>query len=316
MTERVIRVLAEGVGFAEGPVITEAGEVVCTSIDRGLLYHLDSQANVSVLAEVGGGPNGLCDLGGEFFVAQNGGNWMVGKEMGGDPPPPADAGVQRVTAAGSVANISTSPLAPNDICPGPDGLLYVTDPTRRRTYDDGRIWRVDPSTGDSEMLYDLDWFPNGIGFGPDPDVLYVASTGAQTIMRLPREPGSGPTKADVFAELPFGFPDGFTFDIDGNLIVCAISKTDDPSELQVWDPSGHLVDRFSPGSGKKYTNAALSGDGTLVISDSHGGMLLGVDWPTGGLALYPRRQTHDAAPDIAPGLRVAHAEAGSPSEAK
>ena len=305
MSFQNVRPLAEDIGFAEGPIISETGEVVFTAIDRGLLYRIDGHGEVAVLAETGGGPNGACDLDGDFYIAQNGGNWMVGLESGFEPPPPAAAGVQRVRADGSVDHVSTLPLAPNDICPGPDGLLYVTDPTRRRTYDDGRIWRVDPKTGESDLLYHLDWFPNGIGFGLEEDAIYVASTGAQQILRLPIEVGSSPRAGEVVIEMPFGFPDGFAFDLEGNMLVCALSKSEPPGEIQVWDTTGVLLDRFSPGPGKKYTNVALSGDGFLVITDSEGGAVLGVPWSVAGLALYPRRHRTPRAPDIADTLKAA-----------
>jgi gluconolactonase len=291
------RTVATGVGFGEGPIITADGDIVFTSIDQGALYRVRDGA-CSVLATTGGGPNGACEIDGEFYIAQNGGNWMVGSERGA-PPPPAQAGVQSVSTDGaSIRYLSTAPLAPNDLCPGPDGWLYVTDPTRRRTYDDGRIWRIDPSTGESQLLYEVSWFPNGIAFGLDDDVMYVASTGAQQIVRLPIAPASHRVAGETAIQMSFGYPDGMAFDLDGNLLVCALSKSAEPGEIQVWDTRGTLLDRYSPGSDKRYTNVALSGDRTLIITDSNGGSLLATDWEAPGLALFPRRHTTRSAPPI------------------
>jgi gluconolactonase len=303
-------VLARGVGFTEGPIVTETGAVVFTSIDQGVLYLIDERGEVSVLALTGGGPNGACDYDGTYFVAQNGGNWMVGRERGLEPPPPAPASVQRIDAGGVAVSITEEPHAPNDLCAGPDGLVYVTDPTRRRTYDDGRIWRVDRATGESELLYELDWFPNGIAFGPEEDAIYVASTGAQRIVRLPTDPRRGRRdSAEVVIEMPSGHPDGLAFDVDGHVLVCAISKTDAPGEIQVWDTAGTLLDGFSRGRANMTTTAAVRGDGTLVVTDSDGGCVLAVDWPVAGAALFPRRLRTRSAPEIAAALRAGRSAA-------
>lgn len=32
---------------------------------------------------------------------------------------------------------------------------------------DGRIWRVDPASGDAELLSSVPWFTNGLAFGLD-----------------------------------------------------------------------------------------------------------------------------------------------------
>ena len=306
MTTHRVRVIARGTGFGEGPVITTKGEIVFVSIDKGIVHRLDAAGAHTALAVVGGGPNGAVgDADDRIYVAQNGGNWMVGRERGdGYEPIPAASGVQVVERDGSFVHLTSEPHAPNDICFGPDGMLYVTDPTRRRTYDDGRIWRVDPSTGVAELLYQLDWFPNGIAFGLEDDAFYVASTGAQEILKLATHPTSPDQRGDVVIRMTFGHPDGMAFDVDGNLLVCALSRTDEPGQIQVWEVTGTLLDHYSPGRHARYTNLALSGDRTIVISDSDGDAMLAIDdWPTVGLALHPLRSASNTSPVLAPALR-------------
>jgi gluconolactonase len=197
--------------------------------------------------------------------------------------------VQVVAPDGMVRWLTRDPIAPNDLCLGPDGLLYVTDPTRRPSRDDGRLWRCDPETGEAEMLLSVPWYPNGIGFGPEDDALYVASTGEREIKRFPLLNGRL-GRPEVVIRMERGHPDGFAFDADGNLIVCAVSMTEAPGELQTWSPNGRLLDVLRPGPGRRYTNAALSADRVLIVTDSDGGRVLAFDsWPTAGLPLHPFR---------------------------
>lgn len=307
---RRVRQLSLGVGFTEGPVITGSGEIVHVSIDQGRLYRIDGEGATALVAELWGGPNGACPgPDEEIFVAQNGGNWM----LGGDSIARTESGVQAVSPGGDVRWVTTAPLAPNDLCFGPDGLLYITDPTRRRTYDDGRIWRCDTASGEAEILETVPWFPNGIAFGLEDDRVYVASTGDSRIITLPLD-GSGRT--EVFVQMDRGFPDGMAFDIEGHLLVGANSHTPGvPGDIQVFDRSGLLVEVIPLGPNCRYTNLAIAGDGTIVVSDSDGGAILAVErWDHPGLALHPRRRTGSSEPGLAPGITNSADSAAQPIE--
>ena len=135
----------------------------------------------------------------------------------------------------------------------------------------------------------MPWFPNGIGFGPD-DALYLASTWKARIGRFAQDDGKLSDERTVI-QMERGYPDGFAFDTEGNLIVGAITTSDDePGDIQIWDSSGTLQDVFEPGPGSKYTNVALTPDRTLIIAASSLGEVLSVeDWPTAGLPLHPFR---------------------------
>ncbi|MFI5387455.1 MAG: SMP-30/gluconolactonase/LRE family protein, partial [Fimbriimonadales bacterium] len=139
----------------------------------------------------------------------------------------------------------------------------------------------------AQLLCSLPWYPNGIGFGLESDVVYVASTGEHQIWRFPIT-GDGLGRPEVFVQMDHGLPDGFAFDVTGNLILAAPGHDGRTGEIQTYDPNGDLIDTFMPGSSIKYTNVALSADRTLVITDADGGSVLAVsDWPTAGIALYP-----------------------------
>jgi gluconolactonase len=268
--------VADGVGFTEGPVVTREGAVVFVSVDRGVVHRADA-GGCRVLAATGGGPNGLAEgADGTLYVAQNGGRWSAA------PRPTFTGGVQAVSPDGDVRWVTQDPIAPNDLCLGPDGALYVTDPTRRPAMDDGRLWRIDPVTGDADLLASVCWYPNGIAFGPD-GAVYVARTGERQIVRY----GDGFGSPEPFCEVE-GLPDGLAWDAEGRLIVCAVGAGR-PGTLEVRDASGGLVDRIAPGPSAHYTNVALSPDGELFVTDADGGQLLRARWPCAGLELHPWR---------------------------
>jgi gluconolactonase len=297
--------VGSGAGFTEGPVIRQDGQVVCTSIDHGCLYALspDGPELPEVLAVTGGGPNGATEgPGGVIYVAQNGGRRPARKW------PYVTGGVQAVGPGGLVSWVTMDPVSPNDLCFGPDGMLYVSDPTRRAARDDGRLWRCDPGSGEAELLASVPYYPNGIGFGLEDDALFVASTGQSAIIRIPVT-AAGLGQPEVFVRMDYGMPDGFAFDRSGNIIVAVVGQTG-PGEIQTYDRSGHLIDTVRPSASAKLTNVALSGDGVLIVTDAAAGAVLAIDgWPERGLALHPFRDRPAPAAGTltAPGRRQAEA---------
>ena len=117
--------------------------------------------------------------------------------------------IQRVTLSGDVRDVATDlpgapPNRPNDLCFGPDGLLYYTDPHNwedLQTIGVGRVARTSLD-GRVELLAEVPLFPNGIAFGPD-DRLYVAQSMTQTLLVMEARPGATPAE---WAKLPAGIP--------------------------------------------------------------------------------------------------------------
>jgi gluconolactonase len=277
-----VQVLAEGLGFTEGPVVAEDGTIYITSITHGRVYRI-IEGRAEVHGEVGGGANGATiDTDGALYVAQNGGRLV---RNGPRWTPDSVGGIQRVSPAGEVSWVTREPIAPNDLCFGPDGLIYATDPTRAPRTSDGRLWRIDPRDGATELLRSVRWFPNGIGFGID-DLLYVASTHALQILRVDVDSGA----EEVVIQLTGGSgPDGFAFDREGNIVIAAIGSEGERGSIQTWSMDGKMIDIFYPGDSRAYTNIAFTPSGDLVIADSSAERaIIAVGWGS-GLPLHPFR---------------------------
>ena len=284
---REVTVLAQGLGFTEGPVVI-GDDVVVTCADQRRICRVDPSGEVTELTVVEGGINGLTlGPGGVLYGAHLWGAHPA------PPGPPSTGGVVAWDEREGLRWVSRDPVSPNDLCFGPDGLLYVTDPTRPfRTHggNDARLWRMDVAdTVPAQLLASLDWFANGIAFGPADDVVYVAATDRAQILRLPLT-GSGLGAAEVAVQLERGVPDGFAFDTAGNLVVACVSLDPAiPGSIQTWSPDGALLDVFEPGSAK-LTNCALTEDGFLFVTASDAGAVLRISgWGSAGLPLHPYR---------------------------
>jgi gluconolactonase len=281
-------ILAEGLAFPEGPIAVGGGEVVFTQI-RGQCLSLYSAGKVTTIAHTGGGANGAT-LGpdGAFYVANNGGLSMGPQGQWRGTPEIAGC-IQRITPSGEQREIAREmpgapPHRPNDLCFGPDGKLYFTDP---HNWEDlahlrpGRVDRMDMD-GRVEQLATVAQFPNGIGFGND-GRLYVAESVTQTVWAYPWTPAAlGP--AERFCTLPKGYPDGFCFAANGDLIVCgSLGDT-----VCIFDARGQLVERLDAPPGTEPTNCCI-GDGRLYVTLSGVGQLAAFEYPDAALPLYPER---------------------------
>ena len=274
-------------------MIRPDGEIVFVSTEQGLLYRI-KDGRCERFAEPGHFPNGATEgRDGTIYITQAGGKRRFG-------PGEGVGGIQAVDRAGTVRWVTQDPISPNDLCFGPDGLLYLTDPTRPRpARDDGRLFRVDVTTGECELLVTIPWYPNGLAFGND-GALYVARSmqweQRPSIVRFPSE-GGRLGKPETFLEMSYGRPDGFLFDAAGNIVIAAIATAERPGEIQTYDRNGKPIDTLVPGPHKEYTNVALGPDRVLIITDGGGKAVLAVDdWPHPGLPLYPFRGAAASAP--------------------
>lgn len=269
--------IGASLGFTEGPLWLPSGELLVTSMSRGLVYCVAIDGSYTeIAAETGGGPNGLA-LGpdGAVYVAQNGNATIQSKS-----PRPVNAGIQAIRD-GVVDDIVVSGCsAPNDLVFGPDGLLWFTDPG----HPEPCIRTLDLFTGRVEKIIQGVPFPNGVAFGLDPDELYVADSERGDIVKFRRSRGSmGEPK--VHAQMPGASPDGIAFDRDGNLFVAAFAT----DEVVVFDPNGDKVATLPTGRGSKPTNICFAGASLdkLVVTAASGGRVLVLDGKYNGRSPSP-----------------------------
>ena len=276
------REVAAGVDFCEGPIWTQGGRLLFTSIDQGCLYELTPEGP-TIRAETGGGPNGLVEgRGGILYVAQNGGS-----ERAEARSSPAEPGIQRVEGE-RVTHLARGLEAPNDLCFGPDGRLYFTDPcglTASGERKPGRVYAL-AEGGKPELLAEGPAYTNGIAFGPDSADLYVAETIGQRVLVYRVRDGALGEPAEFCRTEP-GYPDGMCFDVEGRLYVAATVA----HEVQVFDRQGTRVESLPCGEESMPTNCCFGGpeSKTLFVTESRGGRVLAFDLATPCLPLFPFR---------------------------
>ena len=92
----------------------------------------------------------------------------------------AKGSLLRITPEGAQTTILSGLAYPNGVEVDADGMVYVAE------HDRGRVRRVDPDTGEFEIIAEDLVNPNGLRFSPDWQTLYVGSFGAGTVHAIRR----------------------------------------------------------------------------------------------------------------------------------
>ena len=182
--------MAEGLQFPEGPIALPDGSVLCVEIARGTVSRVEPDGAVTVVAECGGGPNGIAfGPDGRLYVCNNGGMDTEVDDRGrvrlldtlttyvGGSIQAVDVETGRVDTL--YTEVDGRPLrAPNDLVFDAAGGFWFTDHGKQwdRQRDLGGIYYARPDGSHvEEVIFPVE-APNGIGLSPDDQRLYVAET--------------------------------------------------------------------------------------------------------------------------------------------
>jgi gluconolactonase len=183
------RVVAEGLGFVEGPVAMADGSVIVVSLSRGELLRVHPDGSHKVIAKPGGSPNGAA-IGpdGRCYVCNSGGFRFHQRDGILHPGLPANDYVSGWIDAidldtGSIERLydrcgERTLKGPNDIVFAADGIFWFTDCGRvhRHHEDRGAVYWARTDGSEIRLVASPLEKPNGIGLSPDGMTLYVAET--------------------------------------------------------------------------------------------------------------------------------------------
>ena len=241
-----VEVLYDGCRWAEGPVwFADGGYLVWSDIPNNRMLRWVSDQGVGVFRANSNFANGNTrDRQGRLVTCEHGGRRVTRTEPDGAITIIADS------YRGKRLN------SPNDVVVKSDGTIWFTDPTYgiMSDYEGYKsdpeqegcfVYRVDPANGDIAVVADDFVKPNGLAFSPDESRLFIADSGLSHDPEGPHHirvfdvTGANTLKGgEVFVEVDPGVPDGFRFDVEGNLWTSARDG------VHCFDPQGQPLGKI------------------------------------------------------------------------
>lgn len=197
-----VTLVSEGYIFTEGPVWIAGEGLVFSDVMGNTIY----RANHDVYRKPSHRSNGLVlDNEGRLVVCESELKRITRTEKDGSITVLADK------VDGKTFN------SPNDVTTRSDGSIYFTDPgaTKRTELDVNGVYRIDPKNKTVTRVSDTARFPNGIGFSPDENTLYIADYIGGVIRAYNVEEDGSLSNERTFCTVKS--PDGFALDETGNL---------------------------------------------------------------------------------------------------
>ncbi len=309
------RVVTDGLLFPEGPVALLDGSVLVVEINGGRLIRVHPDGAKTVVAELGGGPNGAA-IGpdGACYVCNNGGfNWITESSHPAlptgylRPHGRADAysggSIQRVDLdTGKVTTLYTHCdgvpiMGPNDIVFDAQGDMWFTDhgKTYGRTMDCGAVYHAAVDGSHIRQAIFPMVTPNGCGLSPDERIFYASETETGRLWRWPitgrgevaktlwPSPNGGEMVGGATGYQRF---DSMAVEANGNICVGTLVT----GGITVFSPDGEKLEYWE-GPEPYCTNICFGGAdmSTAFITVSGTGLLIAASWPRAGLPLLHQR---------------------------
>lgn len=232
--------------WAEGPVyFADMRCLIWSDIpnDRMLRWDEESGAVSVFRAPVTNANGNTRDRQGRLITCEQGGRRVVRTELDGTLTVLADS------YRGRRLN------SPNDVVVKSDGTIWFTDPNygiisdyvgrkAEQELDGCFVFRLDPDSGQLDVVADDFSMPNGLAFSLDESRLYIADSGFLTDETQPHhirvfDVADGRlSNGRVFADITPGIPDGFRLDSLGNLWISAWDG------VQCHTPEGELIGKI------------------------------------------------------------------------
>jgi gluconolactonase len=282
-----VEIIAEGLGFPEGPVVMADGSVIVVEIAASRITRCWNGRTETICA-IGGGPNGAA-IGpdGALYICNNGG--MDSVAMQSLSGPGSEGRIERVDlATGKFERVydacdGIALNGPNDLVFDSDGRLWFTD--LGKTNDGIRtasgLFSCLPD-GSSITAINRDAVSyNGVGLSPDGGTLYVADTQQARVYRYDRKAEA--QRPDFVATVPgYVMLDSLAMTAAGNICVGTLRH----GAISTVTPEGAVT--IHPFPQEKYvTNIAFGGadmrDAYLTFSTT--GKLARTRWEEPGLRL-------------------------------
>jgi gluconolactonase len=297
-----ITVLAEHLGFPEGPVWMSDDSVLFVDLRAQTLRRAAPDGSVTDVAQCGGSPNGLA-IGpdGAAYVCNNGGSRFEpgGWRSHGAVPDYSGGRIQRVDlTTGEVSVLYTDSdgrnlSSPNDLVFDHHGGFYFTDigKTRANHREHGGLYYAKSDGSSIQTVVYPCHSPNGIGLSPDGATLYVAETETSRLWafdvlgpgQVKKLPFPSPNGGRLLHGLP-GFQrfDSLAVEADGNVCVGTLVT----GLITVISPEGALVRQVAVPD-MYPTNLCFGGPDqkTAYVTLCETGRLIAMPWPAAGLRL-------------------------------
>jgi gluconolactonase len=288
-------VMADGLGFSEGPVVMPDGSVLVVDLISANITRV-WKGGKEVVKNIGGGPNGA-QLGpdGALYVCNNGGGDPNNHSLA-DPSQPGR--VERLDlATGKVERLFDKVgdvllSAPNDLVFDAEGGFWFTDygKTLAECYSRGGLYYCSPDRSTVKAITRNGTGFNGVGLSPDGKTLYFCKYVEGRLMRMNV---TGPGEVEMVGDtsrphielvgsgLGASEFDGLAITAAGNICI----GTNHTGGITTITPDGEVSFFDLPES--MVTNIAFGGDDMrdAYLTWSTSGRLVRMRWDEPGLKL-------------------------------